>query len=131
MNLSGRKKLFFWSGFVVILLLYCLYYFYFIYGLAHEIPLRARHFVKLLFILACYGTGVVALGRITAGWMVRLWHITYLVCLLLLLGMGLYDWFVARTPLQLRMIADSVQEFLVSPVFYVALGLFGSYLKGL
>ena len=131
MNISARRKLFFWVGLVVILVLYCIYYLSFIYGLALEIPLRARHFVKFFFILLCYGVGVFALRGSATGWMVRLWHFIYLTCLFLLLLLGVYDWVIARTPLPVRMVADSVQEFLVSPLLYVAMGLFSRYLKGL
>jgi hypothetical protein len=54
----------------------------------------------------------------------RIWHGCYLLILILLLGLGAYDWTIARTPLSVREIADSLQEFLVSPVLYVALGIF-------
>lgn len=131
MRLPDRKKLFFGIGLAILLVLYCLYYFYFIYNLAYRIPLRSRHFVKLFFILVCYAIGVVTLRGIATGWMLRLWHIIYLTCLILLLGLGVYDWGIARTPLQVRMVADSLQEFLVSPLLYVAMGLFSVYLKGL
>jgi len=132
MQVSGSRKMYFWIGLAVMLILYCLYYFCFIYGLAYEIhSLRARHFVKLIFILACYAVGVITLRRLTTGWMLRLWHLIYLICLILLLLLGIYDWSIARTPLQVRMVADNLQEFLVSPLLYVAMGLFSSYLKGL
>ena len=132
MQVSARAKLYFWLGLAALLILYCLYYFCFIYGLAYEIPsLRARHFVKLVFILVCYTVGVLTLRRLTTGWMLRLWHLVYLICLILLLLLGIYDWSIARTPLQVRMVADSLQEFLVSPLLYVGIGLFSSYLKGL
>jgi hypothetical protein len=132
MQVSGSRKMYFWIGLAVLLILYCLYYFCFIYGLAYEIPsLRARHFVKFIFILACYAVGVVTLRRLATGWMLRLWHLIYLICLILLLLLGIYDWSIARTPLQVRIVADDLQEFLVSPLLYVAMGLFSSYLKGL
>ena len=128
---AGKKSLFFWSGLGAMLVLYFLYYFYFINDIAHEVPLRGRHLIKLLFILTCYGIGVFALGKFAGGWVVRLWHMVYLVCLFLMLGLGIYDWAVARTPLPVRMVADNLQEFLVSPLLYVAMGLFSLYLKGL
>jgi hypothetical protein len=56
--------------------------------------------------------------------MMRVWHGFYILILCLLLCLGVYDWTIARAPLSVREIADSLQEFLVSPVLYVALGIF-------
>lgn len=118
-----RRRTFFWLGLIAITLLYVLYYFYFLNGLAFSIGLRARHVVKFLFILVAYGIGSFALPDNTAGWMMRIWHGAYGIGLLLLLLMGIYDWGIARTPLQLRFIADDLQELLVSPILYGVIGM--------
>lgn len=123
MKVHRRKTFYFWSGLILIALLYSAYYLFFLYGLSLTMPLRARHVMKFLFILAVYGVGLLGLRRSAAGWVVRSWHFCYVLGLLLLLLLGAYDWMIARTPLSLREVADDVQEFLVSPVLYVALGL--------
>jgi hypothetical protein len=119
-----RKKLFFWIGLVLIVVFYSLYFLLFLYRIAQDMPIRGRHIVKLLFIVLTYVTGVVCLKRYAEPWMMRIWHGFYLLILCLLLCLGAYDWTIARTPLSVREIADSLQEFLVSPVLYVALGIF-------
>lgn len=118
-----HSRILFWIGLVAIVALYCTYYLYFIYGLSREIPLRAMHFMKFVFILAAYGLGVLGLRGRAAGWKMRVWHWVYLAGLCFLVGLGVYDWAVDRVVLSIRGVADTVLEFLVSPVLYVGLGL--------
>jgi heme A synthase len=125
---KAKKRLYFWGGLLAISFLYCLYYLYFIFNLSREIPLKARHVIKFLFILIAYGIGVFSLKRNTAAWMMQIWHALYAIVLLMLLSLGIYDWAVARAPLQIRIIADDLQEFLVSPILYVGIGLIGKRL---
>jgi hypothetical protein len=118
---SRRKKLFFWGSLVVLIVLYSLYYVFFLYGISLNMPLRGRHILKFLFIVAVYGAGAVGLHGFGMPWMKRVWHVTYLTILVLLVGLGAFDWLVARTPLEVRAVADSLQEFLVSPLLYVVM----------
>jgi hypothetical protein len=48
-----------------------------------------------------------------------------LLVLVGLLLLGFYDWGIARAPLSIRIVADDLQEFLVSPILYVAMGIIG------
>ena len=119
-----RKSLFFWSGLIVLVVLFSLYYVFFLYGVSLNMPLQRRHILKFLFTVAAYGVGAVGLRGFGMPWMERVWHATYLTILVLLVGLGAFDWLVARTPLQVRAVADSLQEFLVSPLLYVGMRLF-------
>ncbi|HEY4208411.1 MAG TPA: hypothetical protein VGM31_16410 [Puia sp.] len=121
MDHTDRKKQWFWTGLVLICILYCLYYVLFLYRLALDMPIHGRHVIKFLFILLVYGTGVYCLRRWGMPWMLRLWHISYLVIVLLLLLLGGYDWTIARAPASVRSVADSLQAFLISPILYVAM----------
>ena len=121
MQQDRKKKLIFWIGLLVIAALYGLYYLFFLYGISLDMPLRGRHVLKFLFILLVYGVGFLCLRGFAEPWMVRTWHAAYLLIVLILLGLGGYDWLIARTPLALREIAGSLQDFLVSPLLYVAL----------
>lgn len=116
-----RRKQWFWTGLILISILYCLYYVLFLYRMALDMPIRGRHVVKFLFILLVYGAGVFCLRRWGMPWMLRVWHICYLFIVLFLLLLGGYDWTIARTPASLRSIADSLQGFLISPILYVAM----------
>lgn len=123
---NGRRS--FWVGLAVISLLYCFYYLGFVYDLFLVLPMRGRHIIKLFFILCVYWTGLRVMRRSTDGWVKRLWSFIYLGCILLLLLLGLSDWIIRRTPIQLRTVADNLQELLVSPLLYVAIRLVVKYL---
>ena len=110
---------------MIIVVLYSLYYVFFLYGLSLNMPLHERHIVKFLFTFSVYVVGAVCLRGFAMPWMRQLWHWIYLAILVLLLGLGAYDWLVARTWLELRVVADNLQEFLVSPLLYVAMGILG------
>ena len=125
-----KKKAAFWIGLLVMILIYCLYYLYFIYGLSREVSLRTMHLLKFLFVLMAYGAGLLGLRRSVSPGLVQLWRLVYAACLLLLVLLGLYDWFFARAPLSVRGIADNIQELLVSPILYVVISIV-SYRKGL
>jgi hypothetical protein len=116
-----RRKGRFAIGLAVILFLYCIYNVEFLYNLFAGMPLRTRHFIKLLFVLLVYGAGFVALRRDVFGWMMRCWHLLYFVTLLLLLLLGFFDWFAFRLPVSVRSIADDLQELLVSPLPYICI----------
>jgi hypothetical protein len=120
-----RNKLIFWIGLAAIALLYGLYYVFFLYGIAQGMSLHGRHVIKFLFVAVVYVVGALCLKGFAAAWMLRIWRITYLVILLLLVVFGLFDWLVARTALELREIADNLLEFLVSPILYVAMRILG------
>jgi hypothetical protein len=120
-----RNRLIFWIGLAAISLLYGLYYVFFLYGIAQGMPLRGRHVIKFLFVAVVYVVGALCLKGFAAAWMLKVWRITYLVILFLLVVFGLFDWLVARTALELREIADNLLEFLVSPILYVAMRILG------
>lgn len=120
----------FWVGLAVIILVYCLYHLYFIYNLSRQVSLHAVHVLKFIFVLAAYGAGVLGLRKNVSPGLAGLWHLVYAACLLLLVMLGIYDWFFTRAPLAVRGIADNIQELLVSPVLYGVIGLI-SYRKGL
>ncbi len=120
-----KNKIFFWVGLIAIAVLYCLYYLSFMYGAFLEMSLRARHVTKFFSILAAYTAGVFCLKKYAMTWMVHTWSFVYLTTLCLLVLLGVYDWMVARTPLPIREIADNLQEFLISPILYVIIGIIG------
>jgi hypothetical protein len=121
MDTTGRRKQWFWTGLILISVLYCLYYVLFLYRMALDMSIRERHVVKFLFILMVYGAGFTCLHKWGMPWMLRVWHMCYMLIVLLLLLLGGYDWMIARTPESIRSIADSLQGFLISPILYVAM----------
>jgi hypothetical protein len=130
MSRPVSAKIYFWIGLIALTVLFGLYYIYFINGVARGMRLMGRHVIKFLFILAAYGVGVFALRRCGARWMTRLWHLSYLFTMSCLIVLGLYDWVFSRVSPDGRLLAGSLQDFLISPVFYFALTVIGGRLGG-
>jgi hypothetical protein len=118
---EGRK--FFLIGLTVVVLLYILYYLVFVYHVFLNVPMRVRQLIKLGFIFLVYGTGVWALRKDTARWIMKVWHLLYGCTFLFLILLGVFDWWLGRTSLAVREVAGNLHEFLISPVLYIVIGL--------
>jgi hypothetical protein len=110
-------------GLLVIVVLYCVYYLFFVYGLFMGMALRPRHFIKLVFVVLVYGVGFLALRRGGIVWTTKVWHLLYGLTICVMLAMALYDWGIGRLSASSRSIADDLQDFLVSPLPYICIGL--------
>ena len=127
---NPKQKRYFLFGLLAICTTYILYYLVFLYNLSHDMSLKSRHVVKFCSIIITYFIGMMAFRKNGPSWILQVWHICYGSIILLLLILGGYDWAIARTPEQLRIIADNLQEFLISPILFVAIGtLKGNLLK--
>ena len=118
---EGRR--FFLIGLTVIVLFYILYYIVFVYHVFLIVPMRLRQLIKLAFILLIYGTGVWALRKDTARWIMKIWHLLYGCTFLFLILLGVFDWWLGRTSPAVRGVAGNLHEFLISPVLYIVIGL--------
>jgi hypothetical protein len=127
---TKKSGIFFWSGLLVICLLYGVYYLFFLYGVFVDAPIRVRHFIKFIFILPPYLIGVYCLKLRTSPWIMKVWKVVYLGVLLLLVLLGIFDWGITRVPLDIRVVADDLQELLISPLLYVGMGLLGRRYAG-
>lgn len=123
MAAKQARKGFFVIGLLAIVLLYCVYYLFFVYGMFIGMALRPRHFIKLVFVVLVYGAGFWALRRSSVVWAAKVWHLLYGLTICVLLGMVVYDWGVSRLSASSRSIADDLQDFLVSPLPYICIEL--------
>ena len=69
MDTTGITKRWFWTGLILICVLYCLYYVLFLYRMALAMPIHGRHVIKLLFILMVYSAGFAFLPKWGMPWM--------------------------------------------------------------
>jgi len=118
----NRKAIFF-IGLFSIVIVYSLYNIYFDLTSVPGIPGKWKHVNKLFFVLIVYTIGTIALKKYTVVWMMQIWHLVHIVFISLLLLIGAYDWYNGSITDQLRNIANSVHEFLISPVIYVSMGI--------
>lgn len=114
----------YWIGFIVIVVIYSLYNLYLVdVGYYQAIPRRVRHMGKFAAILIIYTTGTFALRKYTAEWMMFIWHVVHIVIIILLLLIGAYDWIFGEISAQMRNVANTLFEFLISPLIYIAVGI--------
>ena len=111
-------------GLLTIVLIYTFYYLYFQDSPnTATINRRIRHVIKFGTTFLVYLVGTIHLGKLKDEWMNILWHFIHISGLFLLVSIGLYDWLLGMVSLPVKLFAASIQEFLISPVLYFAMGL--------
>jgi hypothetical protein len=122
-----NKRIWFWGGFIIIAIIYSVYNLYLVdVNYYQSIPRKVRHICKFITILSIYGIGTFALKKYTTEWMMYVWHLLHIIIIGLLLLIGLYDWSFGELSAQLRNVVNTLFEFLISPVIYVAIGILNS-----
>ena len=119
-----NKRIYLIGGFLAIFLIYSLYNIFLLdVNYYNEIPRKIRHLNKFIVILLVYGIGTYTLKKYTANWMMQVWHLLYIIVIAFLLLIGAYDWIFGIISDQLRNIASTFLEFLISPIFYAAMAI--------
>jgi hypothetical protein len=123
--LSSRdKRRYFFIGLFLIVLVYALYNIFLVdIDYYNDIPRHLRHVAKFGTILLIYLTGAWSLRRFSGSWMIFIWHAVYLLVIVILVWIGVFDWTVSVISERLRNIASSLHELLISPLLYVVLGI--------
>jgi hypothetical protein len=124
MSRLNRNQLYFILGFLAITLIYSLYNIFLVDINYYEaIPKKIRHINRVAAILIIYGIGTYALYKFTVEWMMQIWHLIHVAGIAILLIIGLYDWSSGGISYQLRNMANSINEFLISPALFTAMGI--------
>lgn len=110
-------------GLIAIILISAIYYMYFKEAEMGTIPVKIKHLIKFTLVAVIYGTGTYILRRIFTGWMMALWHLVYISTIVVLLAIGFYYWWQNAASLDVKRAANTLYEFLISPVLYVAMGI--------
>ena len=109
-------------GVILILLIYTLYYKAVVYvDYFNAIPRKVRHIARLVSILLVYAVGYFTYKKYGIKWMNDLWKVVYLVTIVLLILIGIYDWGFGPASMQVRNIAKTLHEFLISPILYLGI----------
>lgn len=123
MNLYKSDKVRFISGLIFIFIIYTVYYVYFLENSNLILPNKIRYVIKFSSTIAVYFIGTFHLGKLKDKWMSLLWHVIHISGLSIITSLGLFDWFISEISLNLRLFAGSIQEILISPILYMAMGL--------
>jgi hypothetical protein len=117
-----NKRYYIIGGFLAIFLVYSLYNIYLVdVSYYNQIPRKVRHLARFLSILIVYGIGFYTLKKSMTGWVINIWNSIYLIFTFLLILIGIYDWSVGGASNQIRNIANTLHEFLISPVLFIVL----------
>ena len=129
MNLYKSDKVRFISGLILILIIYTCYYVYLFENSDLVLPTKIKHVIKFGTTIVVYFVGTYHLGKLSDSWMSFIWHVVHISGLTTITALGLFDWFIGGMSLNLRAFAGSIQEILISPMLYVAMGLLNKILK--
>ena len=117
------------GGLAIILVIYTLYYLYFAEKDVMWIPRKIRHVIKFVTTIAVYLVGTAHLGQLKDKWMSHLWHLIHISLLGIITLVGLYDWTFGMVSQQVKDMTATMQEFLISPVLYVGMGILNNRLN--
>lgn len=130
MRLYKTDKIRFIVGLILIVFIYSIFYIYFVEnGASKLLAHKVRHLIKFLTTILVYFVGTTHLGKLKDVWMSKLWHFIHVSGLIILSLMGVFHWYVFQLSLPLKSFAVSVQELLMSPALYVAMGILNTSLK--
>lgn len=121
-SLKANKNFYIIAGFIAIAVVFVAYNFLLAYAsYANEIPRKLRHVNRLVFSLLIFGIGYFAFKKNNIQWLTDTWKIIYVSIITILIFAGLYDWTISQLTFQVRSIVKNLNEFLISPLPFIAL----------
>lgn len=116
----------FWPGLVVLLLIYSAYYLLYADNRNLEPQNKAvSHAIKIGIVFVIYLTGSLFLRKLPQPWLLQVWHLIHISLISLLISLWAWHFLVSPLPQNMRKLGNSIHEFLISPLLYLATGLLG------
>lgn len=117
-----NKTFYIVAGVIIITIVFVAYNFLLAYAsYANDIPRKIRHINRFIATIFIFGTGYYAFKKYDVKWLSKIWTICYFTVIILLVLAGLCDWAFGPISAQIRTIAKNLNEFLISPLPFVAL----------
>jgi hypothetical protein len=88
-----------------------------------------RQLVRWGNIMFIYIIGILLIRKMDEAWMLWAWNVVHLLLLGYLLIAAFYEFLIAPLPYGLRASIAPIIEFLISPAYYVGLGLLYAFVK--
>lgn len=125
MQLYKNAKTRWVTGLILIFIVYSLYFIYVVDGPLHRLPTRPRHILNFSVAIGIYLIGTLHLGKMSALWMRFLWHWVHFILLGTICAVGAYEWAFGALQEKSLMVGltSSFFEFLISPAFFMGMGL--------
>ena len=115
----------YWLGFWIMILAYTLVRLFF-YEPVVPMPSwvhQQRQLIRWINITFVYVVGIFVIRTMEERWLLYLWNLVHVLLIVYLLAAAAYEYFIAPMPYGIRGSAAPIIEFLISPVYYMALGL--------
>jgi hypothetical protein len=120
--MPGSRRKYILLGLLAIVIVYSLYNLCLVYVSYYDaIPRKVRHLNRFLSILIVYGIGYYSFKKYGVKWMSDIWNVIYAAVVILLVLIGIYDWSLGPASMQVRNIAKTLHEFLISPILYAVI----------
>jgi hypothetical protein len=120
---------YFWFGFIVMLVAYTLIRMFFYDGVlpAPHWVKEKRQLVRWGNITLIYVIGILIVRKMGESWMLWAWNAVHLIVMFYLLFLAAYEYLVGDLHYGLRASVAPIIEFLISPAYFVALGVLYAY----
>jgi hypothetical protein len=130
MKVYKTDKMRFIAGFIFIAIIYTCFYIFFAENVdAVTLPKKLKLIIVFLSTITVYFVGTMHLGKLKDPWMSSIWHFVHISGLCIIGLIGSYYWFFETISWNLKEFAKSIQEILISPVLYLAMGLLNKSLN--
>ena len=107
----------FWTGLIIILIIYTLVYLFFYEApYLNNIPRMLSHLIRFIILISVYLIGSYHLRLNNIKWMYIIWHFIHITGIGFISLFGLYHFLISPIPLFVRNFLQSINEFLISPV---------------
>ena len=116
----------FWPGLLVLFVIYSAYRLLFVENISHSLNnIIYKYFFKGIVVFVIYFTGSYFLRKSPIPWLLYAWHIIHITLITILVSLWVWHFMIYKLPLNLKNLGDSIHEFLISPLLYLATGLLG------
>jgi len=130
MTIYKTDKMRFIAGFIIITIMHSGFYIFVgENNSVAKLPKKLKLIIIFFSTIAVYFVGTLHLGKLKDSWMSSIWHFVHISGLCIIGLIGLYDWCIANISWNLRDFAKAIQEILISPVLYLAMGLLNNSLN--
>jgi len=126
-----RRPRLWWLGLLCLFLVYSAYHILmFDMGLIYRLGSWERHGIKFGTAVLIFVVGTFFLKRTAqpSPWMWQLWNVVHIGGMLALMVLGAIDHWIMELSTTWRYFASRIHLFLISPMFYVAMGLLSKQL---